>query len=339
MSSSEADVAKMRAEAVKAAKEAEAAKAEADAAERVAEEAKRNAIRIAEEKAALNLAEKEIAGRLAAKEEEARTKVSAAKAAWEKTKDAFRDFETVEPVMKSALYRAVSAAASAKAGQNVNPTGFPDMEDSLDNVERAIELLSPEGIDPRSEYTESNSWKDLTRNERVAWKVVMEEMKRYMNARDAWDSAISAAYEAASEAAEAEMERLREAAKVNMLWYGAEYSAQREIRRLIRRCLASTVMPNADEIVRQIRSSIRVMQGLDIFFEIDAVMILLRYEGDWRTDKFQGVELYWDEKNDRHSYMISVSTIRHFHSTIRRLKEISDGLEAIRRGRVNGKGA
>ena len=348
VSSSEVEAAKKRAEAAKAkakkmAKEAKMAKAEAAAAERAAEEAKTSDTRITEEKAALDFAEKEMARRLAAKEEAARTKANVAKAAWENTRGVFRDFGAVESVMRSAVYRAMSAAVSAKAGQDGNMAELPSVEDSLGNVERAIELLGGE-IDPLAERvaaerhweesTKPNPWKDLTRNERVAWKVVKDKMERYMKARDALDFAISEAYKTAFEAAGAEMERLSESAKIDMLWYGLGYEEDREIKRLIRRCLASTVMPSADEIVRQIRSSIRVMQGLDAFFEIDSVMTMLQYERGQTDD----VALYMGSgENGFTRRQMSVNQIRHFHNTLRRLKEISDGLEMIRGGRVNVK--
>ena len=352
MSSSDVDAARKRAEETKAkaadaARAAKMAKAEAKAAERAAEETRANAERIAEEKAALNLAEEETARRLAVKEEAAKTKVGAAMAAWGRAKDAFRDFGAVEQVIKPAVYRAVSVAATAKTGKDGNPAGFPDREDSLGNVERAIELLSHEEIDPlaervtcRSEFsisTEPNPWKDLTRNERVAWKVVREGMKEYMKARDALDSALLAAYKTALEAAMAEMERLCEAAKVEMHGYDDVfgYFENREIKLMIRRCLASTAMPDAGEIVCQIRSSIRVLQGLDIFFETDASMILLKYEASQGPGIRNDVTLYLGEKNVLPPSM-SAWTIRRFHNTLRRLREISDGLEATREGRVIG---
>ena len=349
MSPSEADAARKKAEeavakATEMAKAAKMAKAEADAAKKAAEGARMNEARVAEEKAAMALAEKGMARRLATKEAAAKTKVSEAKAAWERARDEMRNFKPIEAAIRPVVYRAVSAAASAKE-KDGNMVGFPDREDSLDNVERAIELISNERIDPMSglvsdgsdwgESTEPNPWKDLTRNERVAWKVVKEEMKEYMKAREALDSAILAAYWAAWAATMAEMERLSEAAKVEMHWYNAEYDEEyREIKRLIRRCLASTAMPGADEIVRQIRSSIRVLQGLDVFFETDSIMTLLRYEHG--PDIIEDVALYLGEKNVK-IFHVSSRTIRRFYNTLRRLKEMADGLEMVRGGRRNGK--
>ena len=370
MSPSEADAARKKAEeavakATEMTKAAKMAKAEADAAKKAAEGARMNEARVAEEKAAMALAEKGMARRLAVKEAAAKTKVSEAKAAWERVRDEMRNFKPIEAAIRPVVYRAVSAAASAKE-KGGNTAGFPDREDSLDNVERAIELISDEGIDPvavRSwsewgkEGTKPNPWKDLTRNERVAWEVVKEEMKEYMKAREALDSAILAAYGAAWAAAMAEMERLSEAAKVEMHWYNAKYEEYREIKRLIRWCLASTAMPDAGEIVRQIRSSIRVLQGLDVFFETDSIMTLLRYEYDPETGadsithadsitreeylvmhpgRIEDVALYLGAKNFD-IFHVSSRTIRRFYNTLRRLKEMADGLEMVRGGRGNGK--
>ena len=372
MSPSEADAARKKAEkavakATEMAKAAKMAKAEAGAAKKAAEGARMNEVRVAEEKAAMALAEKGIARRLAVKEAAAKTKVSEAKAAWERARDEMRNFKPVEATIRPVVYRAVSAAASAKE-KDGNTSGFPDKEDSLDNVERAIELISDEMIDPMAERvpdrfdwgegTKPNPWKDLTQNERIAWNVVRKEMDGYMKAREALDSAILAAYGAAWAAAMAEMERLSEAAKVEMHWYNAEYDEEyREIKRLIRWCLASTAMPDADEIVRQIRSSIRVLQGLDVFFETDSIMTLLRYEYDPETgadsktyagsitreeylvmhpDVIEDVALYLGEKNVNIFY-VSSRTIRRFYNTLRRLKEMADGLEMVRGGRGSGK--
>ena len=368
MSPSEADAARKKAEEA-VAKATEMAKAEAGAAKKAAEGARMNEARVAEEKAAMALAEKGMARRLAAKEAAAKTKVSEAKAAWERARDEMRNFKPIEAAIRPAVYRAVSAAASAKE-KDGNTAGFPDREDSLDNVERAIKLISYEEIDPMAERvsewseweeegTKPNPWKDLTRNERVAWKVVKEEMKEYMKARDVLDSALFAAYKTALEAAEAEMERLCEVAKVGMHWYedAFEYVENREIKLMIWRCLTSTAMPDAGEIVRQIRSSIRVLQGLDVFFETDSIMTLLRYEHDPKTsadsktyadlmareeylvvyqDKIKDVSLCLGGR-DTHIFRVPAGTIRRFYNTLRRLKEMADGLEMVRGGRGNGK--
>ena len=373
MSPSEADAARKKAEeavakATEMAKAAKMAKAEAGAAKKAAEGARMNEARVAEEKAAMALAEKGMARRLAAKEAAAKTKVSEAKAAWERARDEMRNFKPIEAAIRPVVYRAVSAAASAKE-KDGNTAGFPDREDSLDNVERAIKLISYEEIDPmaervseRSEWgevTKPNPWKDLTRNERVAWKVVKEEMKEYMKAGDVLDSALFAAYKTALEAAEAEMERLCEVAKVGMHWYedAFEYVENREIKLMIWRCLTSTAMPDAGEIVRQIRSSIRVLQGLDVFFETDSIMTLLRYEHDPKTsadsktyadlmarekhlvvyqDKIKDVSLCLGGR-DIDIFRVPAGTIRRFYNTLRRLKEMADGLEMVRGGRGNGK--
>ena len=116
-------------------------------------------------------------------------------------------------------------------------------------------------------------------------------------------------------------------------------------------------MPDADEIVRQIRSSIRVLQGLDVFFETDSIMTLLRYEYDPETgadsktyagsitreeylvmhpDVIEDVALYLGEKNVN-IFHVSSRTIRRFYNTLRRLKEMADGLEMVRGGRGSGK--
>ena len=90
----------------------------------------------------------------------------------------------------------------------------------------------------------------------------------------------------------AEMERLCEVAKVDMHWYEGAFEdveEYREIKLMIRRCLASTAMPDAGEIVRQIRSSICVLQGIDVFFETDSIMTLLRDEHG--PDKIKDVAL------------------------------------------------
>ena len=239
MSPSEADAARKKAEeavakATEMAKAAKMAKAEAGAAKKAAEGARMNEARVAEEKAAMALAEKGMARRLAAKEAAAKTKVSEAKAAWERARDEIRNFKPIEAAIRPVVYRAVSAAASAKE-KDGNTAGFPDRGDSLDNVERAIKLILHEESDPMAERvpdggrwvngsrlkeaTKPNPWTDLTRNERVAWKVVKEEMKEYMKAREALDSALVAAYRTALGAAGAEMERLCEVAKVDMHWY------------------------------------------------------------------------------------------------------------------------
>ena len=154
MSPSEADTARKKAEeavakATEMAKAAKMAKAEADAAKKAAEGARMNEARVAEEKAAMALAEKGMARRLATKEAAAKTKVSEAKAAWERARDEMRNFKPIEAAIRPVVYRAVSAAASAKE-KDGNMVGFPDREDSLDNVERAIELISNERIDPMS---------------------------------------------------------------------------------------------------------------------------------------------------------------------------------------------
>ena len=364
MSPSEADAARKKAEeavakATEMTKAAKMAKAEADAAKKAAEGARMNEVRVAEEKAAMALAEKGIARRLAAKEAAAKTKVSEAKAAWERARDEMRNFKPIEAAIRPVVYRAVSAAASAKE-KGRNTAGFPDREDSLDNVERAIELISNEGIDPVAERisawsewgeegTKPNPWKDLTRNERVAWKVVKEEMKEYMKAREALDSAVVTAYGAAAGAAKAELERLCEATKVDMHWYGSYvyYEGDPDIKRMVRWCLAATAMPDAGEIVRQIRSSIGILKGLDVFFESYAVVNLLRYERGQMADAVMSLPGYeYDHTdvdnlglnfgdNDGRSRLVHSSTVRHFHNTIRRLKEMSDGLEAARGAPVN----
>ena len=354
MSSSEAAAAEKKAEEAKVkaaemARAAAAARAEADAAEKAAEEARMNKARAIEENVAMTRAEEGMARRLAAKEKAAKAKVSAAKAAWERARDEMRNFTPIEAVIRPVVYRAVLAAASAKR-KDGNPVGFPDREDSLDRVERAIELLSGKELDPMAEQvpdgsnwgegTKPNPWRDLTQNERIAWNVVKKEMKGYMKAREALDSAVFAAYEAATEAAEAEMERLCEAAKVDMHWYGSyDYTVgDPEIKRMVRWCLAATAMPDADEIVCQIRSSISILQELDVFFETHVAMTLLRYERFLVTNgRGNNVMLHLGDESDTRYRFISSDTVRHIHSTLRRLKETADGLETVHKGRPDGK--
>ena len=376
MSPSEADAARKKAEeavakATEMTKAAKMAKAEADAAKKAAEGARMNEARVAEEKAAMALAEKGMARRLAAKEAAAKTKVSEAKAAWERARDEMRNFKPIEAAIRPAVYRAVSASESAR-----NAAGFPDREDSLDNLERAIELISNEEIDPMAERDSSwpkwreakpNPWKDLTQNERIAWNVVRKKMGGYTKARVALGSAVATAYRAAAGAAIAELMRLCEATQVDMYWYDDSH-VDSNIRCMVRWCLAATAMPDAGEIVRQIRSSIGVLKGLDAFFEAYAVVNLLRYERGQMANAVMGLirssyghgladiddlteepELSFSGVPLPASHVVDVgglnlhfgnttvhsSTVRHFHNTIRRLKEISDGLEAARGATVN----
>ena len=359
MSSSEADKAGKKAAAARAkvaeiAKAAKKARAEADAAERAEKEARAKIARIEEKKAAAALTEEAMTGRLAAKEKAARVKVDAAKTAWEKAKGALRNFEAVEAAMKLVMYRAVSAAAE---GKDRLPAWFLDGEDAPDNVKRAVELLHLDPMEEQvpnpsletvAEYME-NPWKAMTQDEREAWSVVRTKMEEYNDAWDVLDSAFSAAYGAAKEAARAEMERLCEAVQIDVHWYNDKddwYSRGSDILhpnkfyikiKHIRRPLVSTARPGAGEIVRQIRSSMRVLLGLDMFFETDAVMTLIRYERHNlfpaepdATDRAMDVlarlgliDSSWS-KNE-----MDFSTLRSFHNTVRRLNEMADGLEAV----------
>ena len=197
-----------------------------------------------------------------------------------------------------------------------------------------------------------NPWAELTREEREAWPLVKAKIKLHRKAWNVLEDETSAAVGAAVEAVEAEMERLREAMmnayeirRIYGDWNSwsnyssSTYDKERVYAADIRSILVPTVA-DADEIVRQIRSSLRILNGLDIFFGVEATKVMLSGE---RNSLFPSIYMSGPDSDSLHASLdclgvngskssMDFATLRAFHDILRRLKEMADGLEAVSGG-------